>query len=328
MQTLYSPFKIVYVNDTIDHIHFKASDSLWSRNFKRGIASAFQLKKLRSGAFVEQEVILFNVITSYTFCIVFNLIFVFFTKKPGIHGDCSVEYYVTKKSNGQLLVRKNPVLSTCIPNSCAIHSHRSNVPEKKCFDGESEGNVIVGNEAMYNLVPRDDKPTNQSIDFDGYYLHRVYVEGNTMLQTFESTGETQLVVSKLTITFMESNEIVTSIDVQTNMAAQNSNLTVEEHSIIDVTGGRQTFESSELVRNTIELLGSLADSLENGHIRFDEPYEHRVAEVIQYFSRCDFESLKSLYQSINVGTSYRQETMRNLFYDLVPRSGTRYDFII
>lgn len=254
-----------------------------------------------------------------------------FSKKPGIHGDCSVEYYVTKKSNGHLLVRKNPVLSTCIPNSCAIHSHRSNVPEKKCFDGESEGNVIVGNEAMYNLVPRgdkDDKPTNQSIDFDGYYLHRVYVEGNTMLQTFESTGETQLVVSKLTITFMESNEIVTSIDVQTNMAAQNSNLTVEEHSIIDVTGGRQTFESSELVRNTIELLGSLADSLENGHIRFDEPYEHRVVEVIQYFSRCDLESLKSLYQSINVGTSYRQETMRNLFYDLVPRTGTRYDFII
>lgn len=223
-----------------------------------------------------------------------------------------------------MLIRKNPVLSTCNPNTCAIHSHRSNVPEKKCFDGQSEKNVIVGNEAMYDLVPRDDQPTNQTSNgFDGYYLQRAYVEGNTMLQTFESTGETQLVVSKLTITFMESNEIVTPIDVLTNMASQKSDTIVEEHSISDVTGERQTFESSELVRNAIELLGSLADSLENGQIRFDEPYEHRVVEVIVYFSRCDFESLKSLYESINVGTSYRQETMRNLFYDIIPRTGTR-----
>lgn len=56
MQTLYSPFKIAYVNDTIDYIHFKASDALWSKNFKRAIASAFQLKALRNGAFVEEEV--------------------------------------------------------------------------------------------------------------------------------------------------------------------------------------------------------------------------------------------------------------------------------
>lgn len=56
MQTLYSPFKIVYINDTIDKIHFKMSDTLWSKNFKRAIAAAFQLKNVRNGAFVEQEV--------------------------------------------------------------------------------------------------------------------------------------------------------------------------------------------------------------------------------------------------------------------------------
>lgn len=56
MQTLYNPFKIVYVNDTVDYVQFKVSDSLWSRNFKRAIASAFQLKQLKMGAFVEDEV--------------------------------------------------------------------------------------------------------------------------------------------------------------------------------------------------------------------------------------------------------------------------------
>lgn len=53
---LYNPFKIVYANDTIASIQFKASDTLWSRNFKRAIASTFQLKNLKNGAFVETEV--------------------------------------------------------------------------------------------------------------------------------------------------------------------------------------------------------------------------------------------------------------------------------
>lgn len=56
MQMLYNPFKIIYGNDTIAAIQFKATDTLWSRNFKRAIASTFQLKNVKSGAFVENEV--------------------------------------------------------------------------------------------------------------------------------------------------------------------------------------------------------------------------------------------------------------------------------
>lgn len=184
---------------------------------------------------------------------------------------------------------------------------------------------------MYDFVPRDNSSASQSDSthiFHNYELHHVYVEGNTMLQTFESTGETQLVISKLALKFASTNEIVNAIDVHSNMAMEKSNLIIEEHSISDVTGERQTFESDELVRNAIDLLGALADSLESTHIPFNEPYEHRVHEVIRSFSRCDFESLKTLYQSINVGTSYRQETMRNLFFDIIPRAGTRASVLL
>lgn len=249
---------------------------------------------------------------------------------------CAVEYYVSSKLNGHLSIRKNPVLYTCAPHTCGIHSHRSNLPETKCFDGESDKNVIVGNEAMYDFIPRErDNITtttgtelNSTNIFHNYELHHIYVEGNTMLQTFESTGETQLVISKLALTLTSSNDIVNAIDVRDNMAAEKSNLIIEEHSISDITGQRQTFKSAELVRVAMDLLGSLADSLESGHIDFDEPYEHRVVEVIKYFSRCDFASLKMLYQSINVGTAYRQETMRNLFFDIIPRTGTRASVLL
>lgn len=217
---------------------------------------------------------------------------------------------------------------TCVPHSCGIHTHRSNVPETKCFDGESDKNVIVGNEAMYDFAPDDVQQPNSTNPSKSYHLHRAYIEGNTMLQTFESTGETQLVVSKLTLTFASSKDIVNAIDVNGNMAVEKTNLIIEEHSIGDITGERQTIDSSELIRVAIELLGSLADSLENGQIRFDEPYEYRVVEIIRYFSRCNVESLKMLYKSINVGTSYRQETMRNLFYDIIPRTGTRASVLL
>lgn len=56
MQTLYNPFKIVYTNNTIAYLLFKATDLLWSRNFKRAIAATLQLKTIRNGAYVEDEV--------------------------------------------------------------------------------------------------------------------------------------------------------------------------------------------------------------------------------------------------------------------------------
>lgn len=74
MQTLYNPFKIIYTNGTITHVQFKATDTLWSRNFKRAIAAALQLKELKSGAYVEEEVS----IESHTFRLlkrIFDLIF-------------------------------------------------------------------------------------------------------------------------------------------------------------------------------------------------------------------------------------------------------------
>lgn len=57
MQPVYNPFKIVYGPDhLVSKVKFKTKDPVWSRNFKRGIASAFQLQGLRTGAFVANEV--------------------------------------------------------------------------------------------------------------------------------------------------------------------------------------------------------------------------------------------------------------------------------
>lgn len=57
MQALYNPFKISYENDTITGITFRNEDNLWSKNFKRALASALQVQGSNGdGAFITKEV--------------------------------------------------------------------------------------------------------------------------------------------------------------------------------------------------------------------------------------------------------------------------------
>lgn len=238
--------------------------------------------------------------------------------QPGIHGICSNEYYVSEKSNGHYSVRKTPELNTCTPHFGAIHSHRANVPEISCSN-DHEKIVIVGYEAIYDVSPIDANATATI-----YHLNEAQIEGNSLLQTFESTGESQYIVSKLTLKQLAENEVVNAIDVTTNMSV--SSLIIEEHGA-DYTGGRQPQDTSTLVREAIDLLVALADSLEDT-TKLDEPYEARVAEIIRLLGRCDLQSLQSLYREINIGTSYRQETVRNLFFDIIPRIGTKASVLL
>lgn len=95
MQMLYNPFKIIYGNDTIAAIQFKATDTLWSRNFKRAIASTFQLKNVKSGAFVENEVKMHS-FEKYSTFIISNAVFFLLLLIFGIVLGCyfSLEFTV------------------------------------------------------------------------------------------------------------------------------------------------------------------------------------------------------------------------------------------
>lgn len=229
---------------------------------------------------------------------------------------------MSEKSNGHLSVRKTPELNTCNPHAGAIHSLRANVPEIVCHE-DHEKIAIVGHEAIYDISPA---PATQSNDTSLlYHLNEAQIDGNSLLQTFESTGESQYITSKLTLKRLSETEVVNAIDVAANVVA--SNLSIEEHGT-DYTGGRQPRDTSALVRDAIDLLVALADSLEDATPKLDEPYETRVAEIIRLLGRCDLQSLESLYREINIGTSYRQETIRNLFFDIIPRIGTRSSVLL
>ncbi|XP_068157824.1 vitellogenin-5 [Drosophila tropicalis] len=283
----YKPFKIVLSNNTgtISHIIFKEGDPIWSMNFKRAIASILQFQMKSSGAFVIDEL--------------------------GIHGKCQTEYFISNKTN-YISIRKTPELKTCTPYSEAVHVTRSNVPPNTCeFDYQKS--VIIGNEAIYGLLPHNET---------GYFLSMAHAKGTTLIHTFESTGEAQYINSELLLNFLKETSIDNPIDIETSMASELSNLELESPTN-DPTGGRNFQQQETLIADAAGLLDNLAEALESTEFKFSEPYDSTLSDVIRILSQLDFDSLKKLYTEVDIGTSYRQETIRNIFHEIIPRIGTK-----
>lgn len=180
------------------------------------------------------------------------------------------------------------------------------------FQFYSQQNVIVGNEAQYTLVPQDDK----------YYLNTAFVKGIAMVHTFESTGEAQYVSSELQLTYLKESDIVNVLDIDNEMSPLLYGLEFD-NPLHEATGGRQKENPKKLVKRANTLLIFLADSLESVYLKFEEPYDSTVAEIIKVMGKMNYDCLQKLYQEIDIGTSYRQETVRNLFLELIPRIGTK-----
>lgn len=91
----------------------------------------------------------------------------------------------------------------------------------------------------------------------------------------------------------------------------------------DPTGGRDSQHQDHLISTASQLLDTLAERLEEANLKFSEPYDATVSDVIKILTQLDFESLKRLYTDVDIGTSYRQETIRNIFHEIIPRIGTK-----
>ncbi|KAI8129767.1 Vitellogenin-1 [Lucilia cuprina] len=287
MYPAYKPFKIALNPDgTISHLVFKETDPIWSTNFKRAIASMIQFQTKKSGAFVVDEM--------------------------GIHGECLTEYFISNKTN-YISIRKTPELSSCKPYAESIHVTRSNVPTNTCkFDFQQ--NVISGNEAIFGMLPHAET---------GYFLSMAHVKGSSLIHTFESTGEAQFINSELLLNFLNETSIDNPIDIETSMADEVSGLQLLQVDLNDPTGGRFPQQQENLINSASRLLDSLAEGLENSNYKFSEPYDSTVSDVIKLLTEMDYVSLKKLYTEVDIGTSYRQETIRNIFHEIIPRIGTK-----
>lgn len=142
----------------------------------------------------------------------------------------------------------------------------------------------------------------------------------TNVQTFEAFYP-QFLINSISIELVDTKE--SSIETFSESNLKQSSLTFVRP-LEEATGGRSAKNSDQLIERTFKLLIKLAENLETfENINFETPYSEKASELIRLMSTMSLDALKRLYNEIDIGTSYLQETARNLFIEMIPRCGTR-----
>uniref|UniRef100_A0A182LXY5 Vitellogenin domain-containing protein n=1 Tax=Anopheles culicifacies TaxID=139723 RepID=A0A182LXY5_9DIPT len=288
VSALLEPFRIAIGNDTILSIQFKLNEPIWSANIKRALASLLQAHGDGPGAYVVDE--------------------------QGIFGSCPTEYFVVNKSN-VFEISKTYGMDRCTIYRGAIYLTRSNIPQNHCIPNK-QPQAITSRIANYKL---------RKIESYRYMLTELDGTMRTNIRTLESYYP-QFLYSRVVLRY-EQHQVLDGapsrpvVDVVNGMALLFSPILFDSPDL-EATGGRSPKSKEKLIKRTASLLNAMADNLETVDNKLKEPYDETVSEIIRLMGTMDLETLKQLYEEIDLGTSYRQETARNIFLEIVPRTGT------
>lgn len=268
-------------------IEFNAQELIWSANIKRAIGSLFQVEgDSESGAYVSQEF--------------------------GLYGLCPMEYYVNFSDD--LQVSKIYDMDLCtFPGG--IFTIRSNIPINYCEpNNEARAHAVMSRLGDYKL---------SKLNNSQYLLKSIRAESKSNVQSSESYYP-QFIFSKIFIDHESHEELNddNKINFNTSERVFLSDFTYALSPSSEATGGRAPKTSDEIVSTVANMLINLAENLEHKELKFDEPYMELVSELIRLMETMNVESLKKLYHQIDIGTSYIQETSRNIFLEILPRVGT------
>jgi Lipoprotein amino terminal region len=284
VNVLMEQFHVKIQNETVQKIFFHKDELPWSKNIKRSIASLLILHGSGVGAFVDEN-------------------------DRGLYGKCKSEYFVVN-NEGNLLITKNYNMDDCTPFFGYV---RSNLPHNFCQQ-EKQTQVITSRIATYNIEKIESK--------NKYLLKEIDSTMRTNVQTFESYYP-QFLFSQIVIKYVSHKPLESkndTVNIEQNEDYEECGLSFVSPE--EATGGRKNQTPEQLVKKTADLLDQLADSLEAAKLDFNEPYDGKVSEIIRIMEPMDLNALKMLFAEIDIGTSYRQETSRNLFLEIIPRAGT------
>lgn len=294
LETLKYPFKVKLFEGQREtptvyfHPHkfleFNSNEAIWSANIKRAIAALFQISgSAESGAFVSREL--------------------------SLYGLCPMEYYVNQSAS-DLQISKIYDMDLCtFPGG--IFSIRSNIPVNMCEpDNKARTHAVMSRVGDYKL---------SKLNNSQYLLKSIRAESKSNVQSSESYYP-QFIFTKIFIDYDSREETTKKISFN---ASEKVFLTDFMYALpMEATGGRASKTSDEIVTAVGKMLREIAENLENNELKFDEPYMELISQIIRLLETMDLMSLKKLYDQIDIGTSYIQETSRNIFFEILPRVGT------
>lgn len=290
---LRSPFKMKSLSESesshylMQHpqkvVEISEKEPIWSANIKRAIASLFQLEgSSQTGAYVSNEF--------------------------GLYGLCPTEYYVVNRTDA-LLISKIYDMDRCAPYPGGIFNVRSNIPLNLCEEKQPL-TAMTSRLGDYRLM----KTLNSK-----YLLTSIKAETKSNVQATESYYP-QFIFTKINFDLESNGPIEQEITFNATEKVFLSDFTFVPPK--EATGGRAPKSSDQIIKIVNDFLVELSTRLEDIQPNFDEPYMEIVSEIIRLIETLDYDGLKKLYDQIDIGTSYIQETSRNIFLEILPRVGT------
>ncbi|XP_011266190.1 uncharacterized protein LOC105257329 [Camponotus floridanus] len=259
------------------------TEAIWATNIKRSIAGILQLDLSN----LEKEV-------------------AFHSSEINHYGKCNIDYVVSLEWNNQRLVRKS-----IDPRICIGHPYRnwSNVPKIQCTN-EDQDPVLKNSERVYKLKT------------DGHIhdILSVNTSGSIYVQPFQSMGEAHYHIVQQAI------ELSSVKDITNKIVTNNLRTTILQHELpeADLTQGRDTPDKSFIFKSISRLLDRLSHRLENPGLDTEIHNLHNttISVLLYYLDMLDRDDLGKAYNRIS-GTSYKEETIRNMFLEALPQVGSK-----
>nr|QGV11548.1 Vg1 [Tetrastichus brontispae] len=280
---LLKPFAIQYKNGRVDNFSVETNEAVWATNIKRSVAGILQVDLV---ALDTQSA--------------------FHSTEVNHYGECIIEYIVIIESDNKRILRKS-----VDPRTCKGHSQRawSIVPHMPCPNAD-QNPVLKTSERFYEVSIVNNKSQFLSINASG----EIYI------QPFQSLGEAHFLTATQKMRFIsekDHNEKAKLNEFQTKTVQHD--LPEDD----DLTQGRATVEKSSIFKSISVLLNRLSQRLENPGLdmEVDNLHNTTISVLLYYLGMLHRGDLQMAYNNIS-GTSYKEETVRNMFLEALPQVGT------
>nr|WLW35462.1 vitellogenin-like protein 1 [Sogatella furcifera] len=280
---LMQPFKATFERGLLTGLATEGTDKKWSVNMKRALVTLLQLDLASMGQIA------------------------FLSSESGMYGTC-VTHYIVTNGDKKMTVQKILDMDSCSSLTSQDSHQWSSAPNFMC-PNKYQKEVISHSERTYILDPSA-KSLIQSISS----------KGKISLHPYQSQAEAHysLISQSLDLIKVEKVDKLYEVDEsaeETNLLWQPINL--------DPTYGKPPTNKSDVVLKEIQnMLGEVSDSLSWWKVKAQGLHNETLFRLVDLMWWLELEDWRTLYNTVTLGTSYRQETIQQIFWELVPEVGS------
>ncbi|XP_059485386.1 uncharacterized protein LOC132202465 isoform X2 [Neocloeon triangulifer] len=285
------PFVAVFSSGKVVSFEYESSDTLWSRNLKRSIVAQFQVDLKEFS---------------------FELPRVFTADEMGISGECKTENVIVYGGKpDSFVLRKSQDASRCKGPKYWF----DNLSLTSCSTTEPKSPISTSTERNYEL----------QLEKSSVIIKKIKSRSVTSFQPLWVKGELQYIFINQTFTKESRDSISVPLVVSETTP---STLTYEFQDSASGSGPDMVFErysltTDELVALTRKSLIKTADKL-NEELGEDvnKLYDTSSYHLIAFMRHLDLKSLRQVADFAMLGTSYKDESIKQLFISYLPKVGT------